>query len=145
MNGEYPEAPYWELRGNINVSAIFSTLFTTFDNNYSLVLELSWPQPHIATILKKLSSATKESKTSYKAVMYEMPLGRDIPKDLLRLAREHAGAEYCCNAFVVNKDACLLSWFDFPFEPILISGQATDDIVRRISEKCQLSYMKKEK
>lgn len=124
-------------------SALLLEFFRLFSNAFTLHI-VGCPD---AKVLEELSAiADRVGDSDYLVCdgvpgkRFEFDLGARDLEPFRRFIDTHAEPEYCSFAVVLDSERTLLSWYNFPDDPIYVAMNADLQIVEQIAAFCSSEY-----
>jgi hypothetical protein len=142
--------PAWQLEKHGDYTKFFSKLVDLgFPQGSYLVLESTSLNTELAKYLKPYLVKSKHTGGLFKFLFSEIqyfhvPLNPETMSRLFEFSKTCAAPEICNHLVVIHGDETLLHWYDFPDDPIHISGSISEDAISSFAATLGSEYRREE-
>jgi hypothetical protein len=138
--------PFWEVSGKTDFSAFLTALEALLSQDCILYFEGGSPPKELARFLRE-HSVPERAHVAYgtiwpKPTVFHLPATVETFSRLAELMRSRVYPELAIHFHAYRDQTVLLEWHDAFTQPMLISGEFSEQQVRAFAERLKMSYKK---
>jgi hypothetical protein len=136
--------PFWEVSGKTDFPALLMALPELLPEECVLYFEGGWPSGELLKFLQE-HSVPERAHVAYgtiwpKPSVFHLPATLKTMSRLAELMCSYAYPELAIHFHVYRDQCVLLEWHDAFSQPMLLSGELSEQTVRRFAEALHMSY-----
>jgi hypothetical protein len=136
--------PFWEASGKTDFASLLMALPELLPEECVLYFEGGWPSGELLKFLQE-HSVPERAHVAYgtiwpKPSVFHLPATLKTMSRLAELMGSCADPELAIHFHVYRDQCVLLEWHDAFTQPMLLSGELSEQTVRRFAEALHMSY-----
>lgn len=142
------EEPHWSLNSPTSFVELFQALEDWLPEGSILYFEGGYPDEEILDFMIRWE-IPEQSHVAFGTVwprpeVHHVPASRETLVELAALMERHAGPELADHFHVYQDGLVLLQWHDALGDPILLSGDLSEGMVKELARRINVDYRKEE-
>ena len=143
-NGQFVKPPCYEIKAPTDYTVFFDILTKSFPNQAYLCFEGGVHPKEFQSFIESSSVVCeieiRKGTIWPKSKMYHLPISEKIVGIIVEWTEKLAAAELCAHLMIHDGEEVLLTWYDFPDDPFMVSSKLGEEWVETFAKKLSTSY-----